>query len=123
MRRILRKIAANKLDELGDTSTLADPAVVQVCAINRGAGLACYPEAGMKSEVAAAEAAADAEVVGCWGERRAGGLPRDKCTLAGAAVVQVCAPTTNRGSTTFGSLAAACSRPNGTSAARLASRH
>jgi len=30
MRRILRKIAANKLDELGDTSTLADPAVVQV---------------------------------------------------------------------------------------------
>ncbi|KAG1685095.1 Acetyl-coenzyme A synthetase 2-like, mitochondrial [Nymphon striatum] len=29
MRRILRKIAANKPDELGDTSTLADPSVVE----------------------------------------------------------------------------------------------
>jgi len=29
MRRILRKIACNELDNLGDTSTLADPAVVQ----------------------------------------------------------------------------------------------
>lgn len=29
MRRILRKIAANELDTLGDTSTLADPAIVQ----------------------------------------------------------------------------------------------
>ncbi|WP_151959198.1 AMP-binding enzyme, partial [Acinetobacter junii] len=29
MRRILRKIAANELDSLGDTSTLADPAVVE----------------------------------------------------------------------------------------------
>jgi acetyl-CoA synthetase len=28
MRRILRKIAANEIDALGDTSTLADPAVV-----------------------------------------------------------------------------------------------
>ncbi|NNL11518.1 MAG: acetyl-coenzyme A synthetase, partial [Pseudomonadales bacterium] len=28
MRRILRKIAANEIDNLGDTSTLADPAVV-----------------------------------------------------------------------------------------------
>ncbi len=28
MRRILRKIAANELDNLGDTSTLADPSVV-----------------------------------------------------------------------------------------------
>jgi acetyl-CoA synthetase len=28
MRRILRKIAANEAGELGDTSTLADPAVV-----------------------------------------------------------------------------------------------
>jgi acetyl-CoA synthetase len=28
MRRILRKIAANELDSLGDTSTLADPQVV-----------------------------------------------------------------------------------------------
>ena len=28
MRRILRKIAANETDQLGDTSTLADPAVV-----------------------------------------------------------------------------------------------
>ncbi|KAG5594712.1 hypothetical protein H5410_035944 [Solanum commersonii] len=28
MRRILRKIASNSLDELGDTSTLADPTVV-----------------------------------------------------------------------------------------------
>jgi acetyl-CoA synthetase len=28
MRRILRKIAANELDTLGDTSTLADPGVV-----------------------------------------------------------------------------------------------
>ena len=29
MRRILRKIAAEELDTLGDTSTLADPAVVE----------------------------------------------------------------------------------------------
>lgn len=29
MRRILRKIAANEIDTLGDTSTLADPAVVE----------------------------------------------------------------------------------------------
>ena len=36
MRRILRKIAANKLDELGDTSTLADPGVVQVLIDLRG---------------------------------------------------------------------------------------
>ena len=28
MRRILRKIASRQLDELGDTSTLADPSVV-----------------------------------------------------------------------------------------------
>ena len=30
MRRILRKIASNKTDELGDTSTLADPSVVEL---------------------------------------------------------------------------------------------
>jgi acetyl-CoA synthetase len=30
MRRILRKIAANEHDSLGDTSTLADPSVVDV---------------------------------------------------------------------------------------------
>jgi len=30
MRRILRKIAANELDNFGDTSTLADPGVVQI---------------------------------------------------------------------------------------------
>jgi acetyl-CoA synthetase len=29
MRRILRKIAWGQVDELGDTSTLADPAVVE----------------------------------------------------------------------------------------------
>ena len=29
MRRILRKIAAHEYDELGDTSTLADPSVVE----------------------------------------------------------------------------------------------
>ena len=29
MRRILRKIASQEEDELGDTSTLADPSVVQ----------------------------------------------------------------------------------------------
>jgi acetyl-CoA synthetase len=29
MRRILRKIATNELDSLGDTSTLADPSVVE----------------------------------------------------------------------------------------------
>jgi acetyl-CoA synthetase len=28
MRRILRKVAANELDNLGDTTTLADPGVV-----------------------------------------------------------------------------------------------
>ncbi len=37
MRRILRKIAANELDNLGDTSTLADPAVVDNLIENRPA--------------------------------------------------------------------------------------
>ena len=35
MRRILRKIACNELDNLGDTSTLADPAVVDELIANR----------------------------------------------------------------------------------------
>jgi len=35
MRRILRKIAANELDTLGDTSTLADPAVIDKLVENR----------------------------------------------------------------------------------------
>ncbi len=35
MRRILRKVAANEIDELGDTSTLADPAVVDDLITNR----------------------------------------------------------------------------------------
>ena len=35
MRRILRKIAANELDSLGDTSTLAEPAVVEQLIENR----------------------------------------------------------------------------------------
>jgi acetyl-CoA synthetase len=35
MRRILRKIAVNEVDELGDTSTLADPAVVDDLIANR----------------------------------------------------------------------------------------
>ncbi len=38
MRRILRKIAADELDSLGDTSTLADPAVVDDLIANRGRG-------------------------------------------------------------------------------------
>ena len=36
MRRILRKIAANELDSLGDTSTLADPSVVDHIIDHRG---------------------------------------------------------------------------------------
>ena len=36
MRRILRKIAAGEVEELGDTSTLADPAVVDDLVANRG---------------------------------------------------------------------------------------
>ncbi len=35
MRRILRKVAANEVDALGDTSTLADPAVVDDLVANR----------------------------------------------------------------------------------------
>ncbi len=35
MRRILRKVAANSLGELGDTSTLADPGVVEELINNR----------------------------------------------------------------------------------------
>jgi acetyl-CoA synthetase len=38
MRRILRKIAANEIDALGDTSTLADPTVVTNLIDNRGGG-------------------------------------------------------------------------------------
>ena len=37
MRRILRKIASNQVDELGDTSTLADPSVVEDLIQNRNA--------------------------------------------------------------------------------------
>ena len=35
MRRILRKVAANEIDDLGDTSTLADPGVVDNLIENR----------------------------------------------------------------------------------------
>ena len=35
MRRILRKVAANEIDNLGDTSTLADPSVVENLIENR----------------------------------------------------------------------------------------
>ena len=35
MRRILRKIAANQHDQLGDTTTLADPSVVESLVDNR----------------------------------------------------------------------------------------
>ena len=35
MRRILRKVAANEVDALGDTSTLADPSVVEDLIENR----------------------------------------------------------------------------------------
>jgi len=35
MRRILRKVAANELDNLGDTTTLADPSVVDNIIENR----------------------------------------------------------------------------------------
>jgi len=35
MRRILRKIAANEHEQLGDTSTLADPSVVHELVKNR----------------------------------------------------------------------------------------
>ena len=35
MRRILRKVAANETDNLGDTSTLAEPAVVDDIIENR----------------------------------------------------------------------------------------
>ena len=35
MRRILRKVAANETENLGDTSTLADPSVVQDLVKNR----------------------------------------------------------------------------------------
>jgi acetyl-CoA synthetase len=37
MRRILRKIAENEVDKLGDTSTLADPSVVDHLVANRAA--------------------------------------------------------------------------------------
>ncbi|MCP4408737.1 MAG: acetyl-coenzyme A synthetase, partial [Gammaproteobacteria bacterium] len=35
MRRILRKVASNEVDALGDTSTLADPSVVDDLIDNR----------------------------------------------------------------------------------------
>ena len=35
MRRILRKIASNEFENLGDTSTLADPSVVNSLIENR----------------------------------------------------------------------------------------
>jgi acetyl-CoA synthetase len=36
MRRILRKIASNEVDQIGDVSTLADPAVVDDLVKGRG---------------------------------------------------------------------------------------
>jgi acetyl-CoA synthetase len=36
MRRILRKIAANEAEQLGDISTLADPSVVEDLKISYG---------------------------------------------------------------------------------------
>jgi len=38
MRRILRKIAANETEGMGDTSTLADPSVVDDLIVNRPSG-------------------------------------------------------------------------------------
>ena len=38
MRRILRKIAENEIDSIGDTSTLADPSVVEDLIANGPAG-------------------------------------------------------------------------------------
>jgi acetyl-CoA synthetase len=35
MRRILRKVAEGQIDQIGDTSTLADPAVVDSLVKNR----------------------------------------------------------------------------------------
>jgi acetyl-CoA synthetase len=35
MRRILRKVASDKFDDLGDTSTLADPGVVEDLITNK----------------------------------------------------------------------------------------
>ena len=35
MRRILRKVASNEIDNLGDTTTLADPSVVEELINNR----------------------------------------------------------------------------------------
>jgi acetyl-CoA synthetase len=35
MRRILKKVAANDIPDLGDTSTLADPSVVDHLVANR----------------------------------------------------------------------------------------
>ena len=35
MRRILRKIASNEIEELGDTTTLAEPSVVEDSIKNR----------------------------------------------------------------------------------------
>jgi acetyl-CoA synthetase len=35
MRRILKKIAAGKMDELGDTSTIADESVIDTLIKNR----------------------------------------------------------------------------------------
>jgi acetyl-CoA synthetase len=35
MRRILRKVASGEFDDLGDTSTLADPGVVEDLIVNK----------------------------------------------------------------------------------------
>jgi acetyl-CoA synthetase len=37
MRRILRKIAAGETEDLGDTTTLADPAIVELLVTRRNA--------------------------------------------------------------------------------------
>ena len=82
MRRILRKVAANELDNLGDTSTLAEPAVVEDLVANRANRL----EASLRMAASQREARPpDPEQVGevwrqaCldyWGDLSRAAIPR-----------------------------------------------
>lgn len=65
MRRILRKIAEGEADKLGDTSTLADPSIVEVCTtLPRHLSYSHAPQASLEGPPCAVEPQGRTAVLG-----------------------------------------------------------
>ena len=64
MRRILRKIAENEVDKVGDTSTLADPSVVEDL-VRESAATCRSRQAGGRTPSASAAASSRRMAAGC----------------------------------------------------------